>query len=147
MIELLRTDANHDDFVALVKLLDEELAARDGDMHAYYHQFNQIKFAIVAYSAAMPVGCGAIKQFEGESMEVKRMFILPEYRGQGIATKVLDELEKWARELNYKRCILETGKNQPEAIQLYKKSGYQSIPNYGQYVGIENSVCFEKILK
>ena len=50
-------------------------------------------------------------------------------------------------ELSCEKCILETGKRQPEAIELYKKNGYRIIPNYGQYAGIENSVCFEKEVK
>ena len=79
-------------------------------------------------------------------MEVKRMYTLPEYRGKGLAAMVLSDLEKWASELAYKRCVLETGKRQPEAIKLYEKNGYQVTPNYGQYIGIENSVCFEKPL-
>ena len=74
------------------------------------------------------------------------MFVLPERRGKGIAAKVLSELEIWAAELSFEKCILETGKKQPEAIQLYKKSGYVIIANYGQYDGIENSLCFEKKL-
>jgi len=67
-------------------------------------------------------------------------------RGRGIAQMALAELEKWAAELGYKKCILETGKRQPEAIRLYEKSGYKIIPNYGEYLNIENSVCFEKEL-
>ncbi len=59
----------------------------------------------------------------------------------------LAELEKWAAELGYNKCVLETGKKQPEAIALYKRSGYKIIPNYGQYIGIENSVCFEKAIR
>ncbi|MGE5795510.1 MAG: GNAT family N-acetyltransferase, partial [Ignavibacteria bacterium] len=77
-------------------------------------------------------------------MEVKRMYTIPEYRGKGIATRVLIELERWALELSYSKCILETGKKQPEAIALYKKNGYKLISNFGQYEGAENSVCFEK---
>jgi GNAT superfamily N-acetyltransferase len=79
-------------------------------------------------------------------MEVKRMFTLPEYRKKGVATAILTELEKWSKELGYEKCILETGKRQPEAIDLYMSQGYRSTPNYGQYVGVENSVCFEKLL-
>jgi len=74
------------------------------------------------------------------------MFTPVMYRGKGVAMNILSELEKWAKELGYKKCVLETGKKQPEAIALYKKSQYQIIPNYGQYVGIENSVCFEKMI-
>ena len=61
--------------------------------------------------------------------------------------EILAELETWAAELSFAKCILETGKRQPEAIGLYKKNGYKLIPNYGQYAEIENSVCFEKVVK
>jgi GNAT superfamily N-acetyltransferase len=146
----VRTDATNQDFINLVKLLDEELAIVDGDDHAFYHQFNNIdvlKYTIVLYENNIPVGCGALKKFDETSAEVKRMYTLPETRGKGIATKVLIELEKWAKELGYKYTILETGKRQPKAIALYQKNGFQIISNYGQYKGIENSVCFRKELK
>ena len=147
MIKLKRTDSAHQDFIALVRALDADLARRDGSDHSFYAQFNKIdkiKYVVVAYEDGKPVGCGAIKEFAPGIMEVKRMYTLPECRGKGIATKVLDELEKWAAALGYEKCVLETGKRQPEAIGLYQKSGYRVIPNYGQYAGVENSVCFEK---
>ncbi len=149
MIEIIRTDSGNDDFVQLVQQLDAELAKRDGDEHPFYAQFNKIdkiKHVIVAYDDGQPAGCGAIKEYAPAVMEVKRMFTRPQSRGRGVASKVLRELEIWARELSYKKCILETGIRQQEAIGLYKKSGYKLIPNYGQYAGIENSVCFEKEL-
>ncbi len=150
MFEIKRTKSNNQNFISLVKLLDAELAERDGEDHSYYAQFNKIdniKYVVVAYENNEPVGCGAIKEYDNETMEVKRMFTLPEARGKGIATKVLIELEKWATELSYTKCILETGKRQPEAIALYKKNGYKNIPNYGQYAIMQNSVCFEKQIK
>ena len=98
------------------------------------------------YEDDVPVACGAIREFSQDAMEVKRMFTLPASRGKGFAIKILSELEKWARELKYKKCVLETGKRQPEAIALYHKAGYKIISNYGKYAGIENSVCFEKEL-
>lgn len=149
MITLLRTDSGHHDFVNLVNLLDEELAVRDGEDHSFYAQFNsigQIKFAVVAFENSQPLGCGAIKEISKEAMEVKRMYVKPEARSGGLATLILKELERWAKELGYTRCVLETGKKQPEAIGLYRKSGYGQIPNYGQYSGVENSLCFEKKL-
>ncbi|WP_347373103.1 GNAT family N-acetyltransferase [Aequorivita sp. Q41] len=149
-MKLLRADSTNKDFIELVKHLDADLAIRDGDDHSFYDQFNKIdviKHVVVAYDDANnPVGCGAIKQYEATSMEVKRMFVPINKRGKGIAVKVLKELELWAKELGNTRCILETGIKQPEAIALYKKSGYQITPNYGQYTGVENSVCFEKHL-
>jgi len=147
MITTIRTDSSDEDFISLVKLLDADLAQRDGKDHSFYAQFNKIdkiKYVIVAYADNTPISCGAIKEFDATSMEVKRMYTLPQFRGKGIDTMVLGELEKWAAELSYAKCILETGKRQPEAIQLYRRKGYSSIPNYGQYIGIENSVCFEK---
>ena len=149
MISMVRTDSENQDFVELVKYLDADLAERDGEEHSFYDQFNKIdriKYVVVAYENKKPVGCGAIKEYYSNAMEVKRMFVLPERRGKGIAAKVLSELEIWAAELSFEKCILETGKKQPEAIQLYKKSGYVIIANYGQYAGIENSLCFEKKL-
>lgn len=148
-MHIVKTDASQADFKKLVALLDVDLAERDGEEHSFYDQFNQlnlIKYALVAYKNDFPVACGAIKELEPNVMEVKRMYVTPEKRGEGFATKVLAELENWARELGYQKCVLETGKRQPEAIALYTKNGYQIIPNYGQYAGIENSVCFEKHL-
>ena len=147
MINLTRTDSDNPDFIELVKHLDADLAIRDGADHSFYSQFNKIdkiKHAVVAYENSEPLGCGAIKEYNPTSMEVKRMYTSPNSRGQGIATIILKELEAWANEMGYKSCVLETGKKQPEAIALYKKNGYAIIPNYGQYAGIENSVCFEK---
>ena len=147
MIKIKRTDSSDDDFVQLVRHLDADLAERDGKEHSFYAQFNKIdtiKYVVVAYENDSPVGCGAIKEYQPDTMEIKRMYTTPDRRGKGIASQVLRELETWASELSYTKCILETGKAQPEAIGLYKKSGYQIIPNYGQYAGIENSLCFEK---
>lgn len=146
---ILRCDSSHPGFIALVKLLDADLAIRDGADHSFYDQFNRIdmiKHCIVFCENEKAVSCGAIKQFSGDAMEVKRMFTLPEHRGKGLAVKVLAELEQWAKELGMKKCVLETGKKQPEAIALYEKYGYQRIPNYGQYAGKDNSVCFEKMI-
>ena len=147
MIIIQRTDFKHSHFTKLVAQLDADLAERDGADHTFYHQFNSIanlKYAIVLYKDEIPVGCGAIKAFDHNTMEIKRMYVPTTDRGKGYATKVLHALEQWAYELENTRCILETGKRQPEAIALYEKNGYRRISNYGQYQGIKNSVCFEK---
>lgn len=149
MLKLVRTNSENTDFVYLVKQLDAYLKVTDGDEHAFYNQFNNIdvlKHTLVAYLNNKPVGCGAFKQFNENSVEIKRMFTLHETRGQGVATKILNALENWAKELNYLTCILETGIRQVEAVNFYKKNDYKVIPNYGQYINVENSVCFEKEL-
>ena len=147
MITCRRTNSEDFDFKILVKELDAELKIVDGTEHGFYSQYNKIdsiKYVIVAYDDNTPVGCGAIKKYSPEAMEIKRMYVVPHKRGLGVATIVLIELENWAKELNYKKCLLETGKRQPDAIALYTKNGYELIPNYGQYEGVENSVCFGK---
>ena len=149
MPSLLRTSSTNRDFIQLVKLLDKELAERDGDEHPFYDQFNKIdniRYVVIAYENEKAVACGAIKEYAPGIMEIKRMFTDPEVRGKGVATSVLDELIQWAREMNYQKCILETGIRQPDAIRLYQKNGFTTIPNYGQYEGVVNSVCFEKEL-
>lgn len=150
MIQLIRTDSGNTDFIALVRQLDADLAKRDEDEHSFYAQFNKldtIKYAVVAYANTTPVGCGAIKLFTANTMEIKRMYVTAESRCKGIAAGILSELEKWAAELSFTKCVLETGKKQPEAVRLYQKNGYSPIPNYGQYAGVENSLCFEKEIK
>ncbi|MBU3027090.1 MULTISPECIES: GNAT family N-acetyltransferase [Zobellia] len=149
MLKIERTTHKNEHFTSLVAQLDAYLSHTDGDEHDFYHQYNGIEHlnqVVIAYSDNAAVGCGAIKEFDTDSVEVKRMYVSPKTRGQGVATLLLKELEKWATELGYKSCILETGKRQPEAISLYTKNNYKTIPNYGQYEGMENSVCFKKDL-
>jgi GNAT superfamily N-acetyltransferase len=149
MLRLTRTTSENPDFQKLVQLLDRDLAQRDGDEHGFYAQYNMIallKHTVVAYAGNAPVGCGAFKEYAPDSVEIKRMFVQPAYRQRGVARAVLAELEAWAAELGYATCVLETGKRQPEAIALYQRSGYAFTPNYGQYIGIDNSVCLRKTL-
>jgi putative acetyltransferase len=149
MVKLLRTDANNLDFKQLTILLDAGLAITDGEDYTFYSQFNKIEhinYVIIVYENSKAIACGAIKKYDENTMEIKRMFTLTEKRGKGMAGMILSELQLWAREMDYKKCILETGIRQKEAVSLYNKTGFILIPNYGQYQGIETSICFEKIL-
>jgi len=146
---LKRTTSEDSDFQNLVKLLDSYLAIIDGKDHTFYDQYNKIdaiKNVVVCYQDGIAIGCGAFKEYDPETVEVKRMFVIPDARGNGIGSMILKELELWANELNYKTTVLETGKRQKEAVALYQKSGYAIIPNYGQYTGVENSVCMRKTI-
>ena len=92
MINIIRTSSDNHDFIELVRLLDADLAIRDGDKHTFYDQFNKIdniRYVVVAYENNNPAGCGAIKEYKPDSMEVKRMYVLPENRKKGIASKIL----------------------------------------------------------
>jgi GNAT superfamily N-acetyltransferase len=145
----LRTNSENIDFINLVKKLDNYLKITDGDEHEFYNQFNNIdvlQHAVVLYIDDVAVACGAFKKFNESAVEVKRMYVDKEYRNQGNAKIILEELETWAKEIGNKKCILETGKRQVEAVQFYYKCGYKVIPNYGQYKAMENSICFEKEL-
>ena len=147
MIKLLRTNSKHLDFINLVEQLNAYLKIVDGNKHDFYMQYNNIdvlNHTIIAYLNGTPVGCGAFKKFDENCIEIKRMYTSTETRNQGVATKILNDLEIWAKELGYKSCVLETGKRQVEAVSLYKKNNYKIISNFGQYKNIENSLCFKK---
>ncbi len=132
----------------LTRLFDDYLGVIDGDEKDFFAQYNQIylEHVIVCYEDETALGCGAFKPLEGHTAEIKRMFVLPEHRGKGIATSVLHELENWAKQSGFTICILETSNQLKNAIALYQKSGYEVIPNYGQYVGVESSICMQKSL-
>ena len=98
------------------------------------------------YDDEVPVACGGFKEHDSESVEMKRVFVKKENRRQGLSKKVINELEKLVQAKGYKYAVLETGKKQIEAINLYKSSGYEMIENYGPYVGYENSICMKKDL-
>lgn len=144
---IIRTGSSNEDFTGLIQLLNDDLYRRYGSVQAFYDQFNQvdqIRNVVILYVGGRPVACGAFKMYDKDCVEIKRMFVLAEFRGKGYASEVLSELERWARELGYSSFILETGRFQPEAIRLYQKFGYKNIPNYGQYVGMKESVCLKK---
>lgn len=150
MISIKRTNSDDNDFRELVKALDEELKIRDGEDFELYAELNRtayMQYAVVTYDGKEPAGCGAFREYEPGIMEMKRVFVPLHKRQLGIASAIIKELESWCRELGTQKCVLETGKNQPEAIALYKKHDYVLVPNFGKYTDSENSVCFVKELK
>ena len=150
METIFRTTSKNQDFTNLVQLLDAYQKIRDGEEHEFYAQINKtaiLKNVIVCYQNNIAVGCGAFRKIDEKIVEIKRMFVVSEFRGKGIASKLLLELERWALELNFEQTILETGVKQPEAIAFYKKLGYVNTENYGQYANMRNSICMKKILK
>jgi putative acetyltransferase len=149
MIRIVRTSEVHEDYIRLAAMLDEFLARVDGPDHAFYADLNTQdppRHVVLAYTNGGAVACGAIRPVDAATMEIKRMFVLPAWRGKGIGGLILAELEEWAAGLGADRCILETGSLQPEAIALYTRHGYQRIQNFGPFIGIVNSLCFEKRL-
>ena len=101
---------------------------------------------VVAWRDGQPVGCGALRRIDDETVEVKRMYVAPEARRTGIAWQILAELERLAAGFGYRMIILEAGSFQPEAIALYRAADYRATPSYGRYVGNPEAHCFAKPL-
>ena len=98
--------------------------------------------------AVTPIACGGLRGIDERHGEVKRMFVVADRRGSGVATAVLRALERIARdELGWDRLVLETGDRQPDAIRFYEREGYTRIPNFGYYAGSGYSLCYELVLR
>jgi len=148
-MQYIRTNSENKDFQTMILQLDQYLAGVNGDANDFFVQYNTIDLihhTIVVYENGVAVGCGAIKAFDENSMEIKRMFVSTAHRRKGIAKEILNELTSWSKELHYKKCILETSKSMTDAVQLYTNYGFAIIPNYGPYKNEESSICFEKII-
>ncbi|MBM1104563.1 GNAT family N-acetyltransferase [Aurantibacter crassamenti] len=145
-----RTNSDHLDFQNLVAELDVDLGIYYKEEKSFYDKLNtieKIKYTVIAYDEnEKPIGCGGMKAFSKSEAEIKRMYVLQSHRGKGVANLLLNELENWSSELNFKKCILETLKEKPYVIRFYEKNNYKKIPNFGEYVKAENSICFEKEL-
>ena len=144
-----RTTANDEDFQVLVKKLDHELWNELKEDQSTYDQYNKvpdIPTAVVAYNGTAPVACGCYKEFDKETEEIKRMFVQKEHRGKGLSKKILLELERLAKENNYRYAVLETSIHYTTARNLYTSNSYTVIPNYGHYADLPESVCMKKEL-
>lgn len=149
MIRIERTNSDSPTFRALTDKLDMELKKLYGSSQEEFDQFNivsGINTVVIVYFDKQPAGCGCFKEITTDTVELKRMYVDTPFRGRGIGAMILRELEQWAREKKIQFIILETGTIQPDAIRLYKKQGYQVIPNFAPYIGNELSICFNKIL-
>jgi putative acetyltransferase len=146
---ILRTNSDNPDFKRLTSELDIELCKIYNTNPEDYEEYNRISglpTVVLAYENEEVIGCGCFKAFNDTAVEIKRMFIRENQRGKGVASSILTELEIWAKEMGYSKVVLETGKGQPHAINLYKKHGYKQTENYNQYDELGISVCLEKVL-
>lgn len=150
-MKFVRTDGSNKDFIENCRLLDMDLDRRVGkiiarDQYKKYNQLDEIREAMVVYEDHKAVGGGAIRKYDDETVELKRIFVHTEYQGQGIGSQLVSMLIEWALELGYKRMILETGELLVESCAVYKKLGFVVIPNYGPYVEMPQSLCMAKEL-
>ena len=147
MVTIEHTNNPDEGFLALIARLDAELAAQYGELQRQYDRHNAVAALqdfVVAFVDGQPAACGASKRYDARTAEIKRMFVAPEHRRQGLARRVLAELERAAADMGYRRAVLETGVKQEAAIALYQSVGYRAIGNYGPYAGNANSVCMGK---
>lgn len=151
-MEFKRTGGQDKDFMENCRLLDQDLDRRVGkvikrDKYKQYNQLNKVQEAIVVYQGGQAIGGGAIRRYDDKTAELKRVFVRPEFQGQGIGSKLVSLLMEWAAELGYRRMILETGALLAESCAVYKKLGFQVIPNYGPYVDMPESLCMGRDLE
>jgi len=148
-LKILNTDSTNIDFMKLIKLLDDDLNERYGKLQKQYIKHNKVDYindVVTIYKDEVPVACGAFKEHNIDTIELKRIFVKKENRRQGLSKLIISELEKLGRSKGYKYVVLETGIKQHEANNLYKNTGYEIIENYEPYIGNTNSVCMKKAL-
>ena len=107
----------------------------------------EIPYVLLAYANGQPVACAGLKRYSDADAEVKRLWVEPEYRGQHIASALMDQIEEKARDLSFRRVVLQTRPIMPDAVALYTKRGYALIPNYPPYDKLAGAVCYAKNLK
>jgi GNAT superfamily N-acetyltransferase len=150
-MHLERTTWDDIRFKELTVSLDQELTGNYGKLQNQYTMKNIIKsnsYVVLCIKNEKAIACGCIRDLgDNSTVELKRMFTIKEERGQSIGKLIVEELEKWAFELHFKRMILETGMKQNSAIAMYQKIGFQIIENYGEYKGISNSICMAKEIR
>ena len=150
MITIAQEDPRSPDAQRLLSAFVDEVKKRYDSPPADVGFFDPALVAVprsiflVARENGNAVGCGALVPMGENVVEIKRMFVAPPERGLGIATQILEELERLAREFDYDAMRLETGVRQPESIALYGKAGFYRIPNFSPFEDDSSAVCFEK---
>ena len=147
----VKCNGTNPDFIENCRLLDEDLDRRVGkviqrEKYAQYNQVNHISEAIVVYQEGELVGGGAIRKYNDDKVELKRVYVHSKAQGKGIGTQLVKQLIHWGQELGYKSMLLETGELLKEAEHVYRKLGFHVISNYEPYTNMQESLCMEKNL-
>lgn len=148
-MEMVFTDGTDPRFLELCRLLDRSLDEAVGGhtQREEYDKYNGVdntfRVALILHEG-IPVAGGSYKPLTVDTAEIKRVFTREDFRGQGIAERIIRALEKDAAANGYRFLVLETGKPLKAAIRLYEKLGYGRIPNYGPYAGMPLSICMRK---
>lgn len=149
MYTISRTNRDNPDFRELIKELDSYLNGQYNENQSQYDIYNgadSLDAVVVASEGDNPVGCGAFRRIDEQTVEIKRMFVQTDFRQNGVGGLIMEELESWAIEDGYSAAVLETGEKQPEAKSFYENHGYTVIPNYPPYDKMPGSICMRKEL-
>ena len=111
-----------------------------------YNLSDTISDVLIAYINGKPVGCAGLKKYSVSDVEIKRVWVEPESRGQKIASRMMNIIEEKARQMNYKRAILQTRPIMLDAVGLYERRGYSFIDNYPPYDRLEGAICMALVL-
>lgn len=137
------------DLLALVTAQQAELRAAERASDAidgYQPLHGDIRFLVLMIDDDV-IACGGLRRIDERTVEIKRMYVRPEWRGDGYGRVMLAALEERAAAAGYTVARLETGSYLPVALSLYRKAGYRPIPTYGEYVDNPFSRCFEKSIQ
>lgn len=143
------TDGQDQDFQMLSEKLDQEYMERYGDIalqYRQYHTWKDIKTAAVLYFEQRPVACSSYKEFDFHTVEIRRVYVLKEFRRKGLSRKIMEACEEEAKRRGYQYAVLETRADAKESIFLYESMGYQIIPNFAPFEGDLLSTCMKKKL-
>ena len=151
-MQFIWTDGNNEDFHRFYietenyySSLVGGLANRKGFVP--YNISESITDVLIAYMDDNAVACGGLKKYSDTDVEIKRVWVDPDFRGKHIATELMDLIEKRAAEMGYKRTILQTREIMKDAVGLYQKREYEKIENYPPYDKLDGAICFAKKLK
>ena len=151
-VSIQRSDLSSEAATRLISALNAELSRRYPEEGANHFRLDAQEVEegrgafFIAYANGEPLGCGAIRRIGADCAEIKRMYVEPYARGQGVGRKILLTLQEEARRLGVARILLETGERQPEAIALYNRAGFLRVRAFGEYVDSPLSVCMAKDL-
>ncbi len=143
------TDGTDERFIKLCQQLDSFLqkligADKQKTQYAQYNALADIHDVVLIIDEGEVVGCGAVKQYDEHTMEMKRVFVKEECRGKGFGRMIVATLESLAKNKKMTRLVLETGVLLIAAQKMYMSCGFGIIENYDQYKGLEDSICMGK---
>ena len=145
-LEFIWTDGNNEEFHQFYLETEDYYSSivggkRNREGFIPYNLSESISDVLLAYMDGVAVGCAGLKKYNDSDVEIKRVWVEPDYRGRHIATELMNRIEDKAREMGFKRAVLQTRPIMEDAVGLYEKRGYELIGNYPPYDKLEGAIC------